>query len=313
MLESAAGPGPGHSGDSRPVPERVLLFGAGYVAGHIAARLSALGSEVAVSSRQPPLTAESRRARWHQVDVESPDAVAALVRRVRPDAVVAVHGPSDITWCETHPAETMAAHHGGARNIAAALDGRPVLLISTDNVFDGHAESHGESAVPEPANAYGRAKLAAERELLATQDALVLRVSLVYGLGDTGARPNFLTSTVRTLRSGRPLLVPEDHWNTPVLVDDVAHWSAALLRAGRRGVLHLGGPRRIGRAAWARHIAEALGADPALVKPAPRTGTAYACRPRNACLHSELAGRYPELGPHPPADVLHCTPALIST
>jgi dTDP-4-dehydrorhamnose reductase len=255
---------------------------------------------------------ESRRLRWHQVDVESPRDVAALVRRVAPDAVVVVHGPSDITWCEAHSEEALAAHLGGARNIAAALDGRPVLLISTDNVFAGQAESHGESDAPQPGNAYGRAKLAAERELLATPAALVLRVSLVYGSGDTGARPNFLTSSTEALRRGVPLLVPDDHWNTPVLVDDVARWTASLLGAGRTGVLHLGGPRRIGRADWARHIAEALGADSSLVRPTPRLGTAYACRPRNACLHSELADRFPELTPYPPADVLHTTDALIS-
>ncbi|GAB1339902.1 SDR family oxidoreductase [Streptomyces sp. E-15] len=312
MLGAASPPGPHRPQEVPVVPEKVLVFGAGYLAGHIAARLHALGGQVAVSSRRPPLTAESRRAGWHQVDVESPRDVAALVGRVAPDAVVVVHGPSDITWCEAHHEEALTAHRGGARNIAAALDGRPVLLISTDNVFTGHAESHGESDVPRPANAYGRAKLAAEQELLATPAALVLRVSLVYGSGDTGARPNFLTSSIDTLRRGEPLLVPDDHWNTPVLVDDVARWTASLLGAGRTGLLHLGGPRRIGRADWARHIAQALGADPALVRPVPRVDTGYACRPRNACLHSELANRLPELAPHPPADVLDSTDALIS-
>ncbi|MEU3855365.1 sugar nucleotide-binding protein [Streptomyces sp. NPDC029554] len=294
------------------MPGRVLIIGSGYLAGHIAAHLTGLGAEPVLSSRCAPTLPESRGMRWAQVDVTSGLQVAAVMDAVQPDAVVAVHGPSDITWCEEHPEEAYTTHHGGARNIAAALHGRPVLLVSTDNVFPGKEESHGESAQTFPVNAYGRAKLAAEQELLATSSALVLRVSLVYGWEDHGPRPNFLTSVVRSLMRKERLLIPDDHWNTPVHVEDVAAWTTALMSSGRTGTLHLGGPRRISRVDWARHIAQQLGADPALIVPAPRIGTAYACRPRNACLHSEVAARLPELHPHPPADVLETTQALIS-
>jgi len=296
---------------SAAMPGRVLVIGSGYIAGHIAARLTRLGTETVISSRRAPVTPESRGVRWTQVDVTSGPQVAALMDAIQPDAVVAVHGPSDITWCEAHPEEAYATHHGGARNIAAALDGRPVLLVSTDNVFPGEAESHGESAQTLPANAYGRAKLAAERELLATSSALVLRVSLVYGWEDCGPRPNFLTSVARSLMRGERLRVPDDHWNTPVLVEDVAAWVATLVNSGCTGTLHLGGPRRIGRVDWARHIAQQVGADPALIVPTPRVGTAYACRPRSACLHSEVATRLPELQRYRPVDVLEATHSLI--
>ncbi|MGW5695390.1 SDR family oxidoreductase [Streptomyces asiaticus] len=305
MFDAAEPPRSPQPPGNGAVPGRVLVFGAGYLAGHIVRHLGDLGCETVVSSRRAPVSLESRSASWRQVDVESKRAVTDLMGQLRPDAVVVVHGPSDITWCEAHPHETVASHQGGARNIAAALDGQPVLLVSTDNVFAGLAESYGESAPTAPANVYGQAKLAAERELLKTASALVLRVSLVYGWGDVGPRPNFLTSTAQTLARGEQILLPEDHWNTPVLVDDVARWSAALLTAGRTGVLHLGGPRRIDRVTWARHIARALGADPSLVVPTPRHSTVYACRPSSACLHSELAGQLPELSRYPLADVLH--------
>ncbi|MFI2378335.1 SDR family oxidoreductase [Streptomyces sp. NPDC018964] len=294
------------------VPGRVLIIGSGYLAGHIAARLTGLGAETVLSSRRAPVIPENRGVRWSQVDVTSGPQVATLMEAVQPDAVVAVHGPSDITWCEAHPEEAYEAHHGGARNIAAALDGRPVLLVSTDNIFPGREESHGESARTSPVNAYGRAKLAAERELLATSSALVLRVSLVYGWEDLGPRPNFLTSVTRSLMRGERLRIPDDHWNTPVLVEDVAAWAATLMSSGRTGTLHLGGPRRIGRVDWARHIARQIGADPSLIVPTPRVGTVYACRPRNACLHSEIAAQLPELQRHRPVDVLEATRVLIS-
>jgi dTDP-4-dehydrorhamnose reductase len=154
-----------------------------------------------------------------------------------------------------------------------------------------------------PANAYGKAKLVAERTLLDTGSALALRVSLVYGWEPDGIRPNFFTTCVRSLRDGSGVDVPDDHWNTPVLVDDVAAWTVALLLAGRTGLLHLGGPERLTRYAWAQRIASVIGADPALVRSQPRAEGHYASRPVNACLHSTRARDFPELAALPPLGV----------
>ncbi|MET9111732.1 SDR family oxidoreductase, partial [Streptomyces zhihengii] len=214
---------------------------------------------------------------------------------VAPTAVVAVHGPSDVTWCDRHSTRAKRAHASGAGNLVAATDGLPLLLISTDNVFDGRRRSNGESETTAPANAYGHAKLAAEEAVLASGRALVLRVSLVYGWNPDGLRPDFLTACVSRLRAGLPVAAPFDHWNTPVAVDDVAAWSAALLPSGRAGVLHLGGPQRLSRYEWARRIAAELDVDPGLVRPVAKAESAYACRPDNACLHSEIADELPEL------------------
>jgi dTDP-4-dehydrorhamnose reductase len=292
---------------------RVLVLGAGYLAGHVGQRLRALGHRVAVSSRRRPTTPETRHLDWFPVDVAEREQVHAIVNETRPDAVVSVHGPSDITWCEANPDQALAAHRGGATHLADVVAGRRVVVISTDNVFSGRAASSAESTPTEPANAYGRAKLAAEERLLATDNALALRVSLVYGWDTAGLRPNFFTTCVRRLEAGQRVDVPDEHWNSPVLVDDVAEWTAALLDSAHTGVLHLGGPRRISRVEWARHIAGACGADPDLVVAVPKHLTSYACRPRNACLHSERADDIPELAGRAPVDVLAASSELIST
>lgn len=292
---------------------RVLVLGAGYLAGHIGQRLHASGHRVAVSSRHRPSTPETQDLDWFPVDVAERERVPALVAETRPDAVVSVHGPSDITWCEANPGHALAAHRDGANHLAEALDGRRVVLISTDNVFPGQEPSCAESTPTEPANAYGRAKLAAEQALLATGNALALRVSLVYGWDEAGLRPNFFTTCARRLGAGERVEVPGDHWNSPVLVHDVAAWTAALLDSAHTGVLHLGGPRRLSRVEWARHIAGACGADPDLVVPVPRDRSAYACRPRNACLHSERADGIRELTGLEPVDVLAASTELSRT
>lgn len=280
-----------------------MVVGSGYLGGRIGARTRELGGRAVLCSRRSPRARSAAGAEWREMDVRDPASCRDAVREIGPDALVVVHGPSDITWCEEHPEEAMAAHGAGAANLAAAAGGRPVLLISTDNVFPGTEPSYGEADPPVPANAYGRAKLTGERTLLDTGHALVLRVSLVYGWDPDGHRPNYFTTCARALRSGQGLDAPVDHWNTPVLVDDVAAWSAALLDAGRTGVVHLGGPERLSRYEWACRIAGRLGLNEAPVRPVGKAGTAYACRPVNACLHSERAGGLPELAGLAPVDV----------
>jgi dTDP-4-dehydrorhamnose reductase len=58
-------------------------------------------------------------------------------------------------------------------------------------------------------------------------------------------------------------------------------------------LLHLGGPERISRAAWATIIADRLGVAPDLVVSEPRANGRYADRPANSCLSSRLLASHP--------------------
>lgn len=276
-----------------------LVVGSGFVGLGIARRLAAAGELVTVASRHRPGRLPGVRGlRWHALDATEPGACGRLVARLEPRRIVLVHGPSDVTWCEEHPAQAVSAHAAAAANFAALAGDARLLMVSTDNVFDGSRPDNSEDTPVSPANAYGRAKLRAERTVLdAAADAVVLRVSLVYGHepADAGKWLNFFAACAHRLLRGEPVTVPEDQWTTPVLVDDVAEVTAAVL--GAEGplppVLHLGGPDRVSRAAWASVVAETLGAPPHLVVPVPRADTRYASRPENACLTSFLLGRLP--------------------
>ncbi|MFJ8082312.1 SDR family oxidoreductase [Streptomyces sp. NPDC096205] len=274
---------------------RTLVVGSGFVGTGIARRLAADGKEVTLASRTPVTPPDG--VGWTPLDATDAGACGRLLERLRPDRVVLVHGPSDVTWCEEHPDRAAAAHTAVAAHFAARAGGARLVLISTDNVFDGTRADNTEDTPIRPANAYGRAKAAAEQALLEAADALVLRVSLVYGHepADAGKWLNFFAACAHRLVRGEPVTAPADQWTTPVLVDDVAEVTAALLdcRDPLPPVLHLGGPDRVGRAAWASVIADALGARPGLVVPTARAGTRYASRPENTCLVSTLLGRLP--------------------
>lgn len=271
----------------RPDGPTTLIVGSGFIGSAVAARLTRDGGRAVLASRRPPGPGHGP---WVRLDAADAAACARVVEQVRPDRLVLVHGPSDVTWCEAHPARAEDLHTAAATHLTAAAAGRRLVLISTDNVFDGSSPDNDESSRTAPANTYGRAKLAAERIVRAAADAAVLRVSLVYGWEppDTPKWLNFFASCAHRLRAGEQVTVPYDQWTTPVLVDDVASVTAAVLTPGAPGLLHLGGPDRVSRAAWAEMIADGLGVPRAQVLGAPRAQGRYASRPANTCLTSSL-------------------------
>ncbi|CAL9346492.1 SDR family oxidoreductase [Streptomyces sp. enrichment culture] len=276
----------------------VLVVGSGLVGTGIARRLAAEQPVTLTSRRPPSVPPTAYGAHWTALDATDATACRRLLDRLRPQGIVLVHGPSDVTWCEAHPEEARAAHVTVAETFAGLAPDTRIVMISTDNVFDGGSADNTESSPVSPANAYGRAKAEAERALLATTTrAVALRVSLVYGHepSDAGKWLNFFAACAHRLRHGQRVEAPDDHWTTPVLLDDVADVTAALLRAGHPlpPVLHLGGPDRLTRAEWATVIAGELGAPADLVTPVPRALTRYASRPVNACLTSELLAALP--------------------
>ncbi|MFH9725769.1 SDR family oxidoreductase [Streptomyces sp. NPDC017254] len=305
---------------SEPAPDApldVLVVGSGFVGTEIARRLAAEGHSATLASRgRPSVAPETYGARWTALDATDASACARVVPAVGPIAVVLVHGPSDVTWCEAHPEEAAAAHAAATGNIAALPGLDRVVMISTDNVFDGSSPHNVESTPVAPANAYGAAKRNAERLLLsrAAAPATVLRVSLVYGHEPAGGEKwlNFFSSCAHRLARGETVEAPDDQWTTPVLVEDVAAVTSMLLAqpGALPPVLHLGGPDRVSRAEWARVIAASLGVSPELVRAVPRASGRYASRPENACLSSTLLASVPGMDAVPLRDVATAAAAL---
>ena len=273
---------------------RTLIIGSGFVGSALAMLLLAQGDEAVVASRHPPSSHPTLP--WVALDVTVREDCARVLQQAAFDAVVLVHGPSDVTWCEQHPEQTLWNHETAARNIAQLAEGRRMVMISSDNVFDGRERAPDEATPTCPTNAYGRAKLAAERAIAQATNTVVLRVSLIYGWEPAESTKwlNFFASCTHRLCSGLETVVPFDQWSTPVLLEDVIAVTAALLRAPHvPPLLHLGGPERISRAAWATLIADRLDAAPDLVLPEPKANGRYASRPANSCLASRMLHMHP--------------------
>ncbi|MBT2408135.1 sugar nucleotide-binding protein, partial [Streptomyces sp. ISL-21] len=116
-----------------------------------------VGGSPILASRRPP---QETTAPWIALDAADRDSCTRAIEGTHPDAIVLVHGPSDVTWCEDNPDRTTRVHTAAAINITTTAPGCRTVLISTDNVFNGRTWDNHEASAPDPTNAYGCAKTA---------------------------------------------------------------------------------------------------------------------------------------------------------
>jgi dTDP-4-dehydrorhamnose reductase len=228
---------------------RVLLIGAGGLVGrHLRDALS--GLPVTATYRTDPLPGGIA------LDITDHDAVRRTIRETRPDAIVLAAADAYVERCEREPAATRLVNVDAPQVIAAEAkaQGAHLVIFSSEYVFDGTAGRYAEQDERLPINEYGRQKVELEDLALATGRGLVCRTSGVFGADPR--RRNFVLQLVDRLRAGQPFEVPSDQLITPTYAPALAVAVAALVRRGETGIVHVAGPRIIGRLEFARLIAE---------------------------------------------------------
>lgn len=233
-----------------------------------------------------------------RADMNIADAasVAAALERWRPWALVNTAGFVRVDDAERDPRQWMDNLVGPALLAQeCAQRGVRLLTFSSDLVFDGSKSTpYVESDAPAPLNAYGRAKLEAERLVLDhAPDALVIRTAAFFGPWDPH---NFVAQTLERLRRGEHCLAAEDQFVSPTYVPDLAQAALDLLVDGERGLWHLSNQGEVSWYRFAQLAAEAAGLDTGLVQPLPTSALSQvARRPRYSVLASERALLMPRL------------------
>ncbi len=208
------------------------------------------------------------RARGHEcvglsraeLDVTDAAAVEEALARVAPDVVINCAAWTDVEGAELRESEALAVNGTGAGNLARAATsaGAHLVQVSTDYVFDGTAtRPYVESDPTNALSAYGRTKLAGEREVLAASDEhAVVRTAWLFG----PAGMNFVTTMLRLAAgAGEELAVVVDEVGCPTFT---GHLAPRLVELGERragGVFHLAGAGHCSRNAFAKAIFETAG------------------------------------------------------
>jgi dTDP-4-dehydrorhamnose reductase len=223
-------------------------------------------------------------------------SIAAALERWQPWAVVNTAGFVRVDEAERDPRQWLDNLVGpGFLAQECAQRGIRLVTFSSDLVFDGAKTApYVESDAPAPLNAYGRAKLEAERLVLDhAPDALVVRTAAFFGPWDPH---NFVAQSLERLRRGERWHAPQDQQVSPTYVPDLANATLDLLVDGERGLWHLANRGEVSWYRFAQMAAEAAGLDTALVQAMPTSALGQlARRPAYSALASERAVLMPRL------------------
>jgi dTDP-4-dehydrorhamnose reductase len=170
---------------------RILLTGKnGQVGSALVATLPALGQVLALDRTQ--------------LDLARPDSIRAAMRHARPEIIVNAAAYTAVDQAEREETLAFSVNRDAAAILAEEAAARGALLVhfSTGYVFDGEkATPYVETDAPNPLNAYGRSKLAAEQAIQACGCRhLIFRTNWVYAA--TGK--NFMLTVLRLARDRKP-------------------------------------------------------------------------------------------------------------
>ena len=193
-----------------------------------------------------------------QLDLSNPDSITACVREVRPDIIVNAGAYTAVDDAEAEPDLAIRVNADAPAILAeeAKRSGALLLHYSTDYVFDGRkAGIYSEEDAPNPLNAYGRSKLAGEKNIIASGCRhLIFRTSWLYA--DRGT--NFLLTMLRLARQRSSLRVVTDQIGSPTWATALAAATVTALGApdlsDKLGVYHLSADDHTSRYAFAEEI-----------------------------------------------------------
>lgn len=232
------------------------------------------------------------------VDLEDASSIERALAGAKPNAVVHVAALSAIADCARDPDRARRINVDGTRALARAAEthGARFVHVSTDLVFDGEGAPYAEEAPASPLSVYGTTKRDAELAALSIEDAVVVRVSLLFG-PSRSSRIGFFDQQLAALRQGKPLALFDDEWRTPLSLRAAADGLTALAASSFRGVVHLGGPERMSRAEMGERLAKVAGVTPNIAR-GSRSAVPGEPRPRDVSLDSSLFTRlFPDVGP----------------
>lgn len=267
----------------------ILVTGAsGKLGAYLVAELRSQGRPVAAwSCRQQGQVAD---VPLQQVDLCNLIELEKAYRALDPAAVIHCAALSAVGDCYRNPEKADLINHQATALLARLA--KRLVYTSTDLVFDGKSAPYSEEATPNPLSVYGRSKLAGERAILDLGNALVVRLSLLYGPAGPGFQGGFFQQQMEALEQGEILRLFTDEWRTVLALDDAARGLVRALDSDSGGVAHLGGPERLSRYDMGRHLAHAYYNSSDLVVASSQSEVDFGePRPQDVSLSCERAKR----------------------
>lgn len=203
-----------------------------------------------------------------RVDLESVDRLVRVLEADQPQIVIHTVGLTNVDECEIKPDLAQHINVDLAANVAKACAklGLPLIHVSSDHLFSGEVSLVDENHPTAPKNVYGRTKAEAESRVLeAHAQSLIIRTNF-YGWGPSYRR-SFSDVLIEALRLGNELILFEDVFYTPILIETVTQVVHDLINLKVSGIFHVVGDDRISKYEFGLKIAEEFNLDSSIIKP----------------------------------------------
>lgn len=172
-----------------------------------------------------------------ELDITNAEKTIALVREVKPYAILNCAAHTGVDACETDVENAYRINAVGPRNlsIAAAETGAKMVQISTDYVFAGDARKpYTEFDQTNPQGVYGGSKLQGElfvKEF--TPRHFILRTAWLYGDGK-----NFVKTMLRLSETKETARVVDDQVGSPTSAAELTRIIDQLIWTENYGLFH---------------------------------------------------------------------------
>lgn len=165
----------------------------------------------------------------------------------RPQCIIHCAAITIVADAEKDPGLAQRTNVDVTRLLAELAADIPLVLFSTDLVFDGQKGNYSETDTPNPLQVYGRTKFAAEQIVLANPRHTVVRTSLNYGTSRNGLRAfnEELLHKLSTTGQGMKLFM--DEFRCPIPAVETARVVWELVQKNCTGLYHVAGAKRLSR------------------------------------------------------------------
>ncbi len=273
-------------------PNRLLLFGCGFLGSRVAQRWLEQGGTVAAVTRSAEKAA--------RLIVQGIEPIVAEL--MRPETLGSLPSASRVLYCVGYDrsggASKETLYLDGLTHVLNALQGRidRFVYVSSSSVYGQDDGSWVDEASPtEPITEGGRICLAAERRLRErVAGEVILRMSGLYG-------PGRLLARVDQLQAGEPIGGNPEAWLNLIHGDDAARACVVALTAPNPGPLYLvSDDRPLSRRDYFSTLARQVGAPSPQFSGAPTSrhtpdGLNKRCRNQRVKQEFQMEWLHPEI------------------
>ena len=174
-------------------------------------------------------------------------AVRAAFAREQPAMIVHCAAITVVAEAQANPALARRVNVDVTQLLAELASEIPLVLFSTDIIFDGRKGNYTETDQPNPLHVYGETKVAAEQVVLKNPRHLIVRTSINGGVSLTGNRAFNEQLRSSFQRAGAGMKLFTDEFRCPIPAAETARAVWDLVQKNCAGIYHIAGAEKLSR------------------------------------------------------------------